>query len=738
MNDPLFNKMFFVIIRPLPTLFSGKDKTIRPGDCEILLETDASSGRIFQACRKSLPTVHCNFQSETAKKQAIAGYIHENIFKPGLSGGLKIKKIISVKLTKSINSSENANQPVFFYVVPICVKQDAAFSNMKFYLLLSVLNEMIAHEDLYNKETILVLQGLESWLKKQYMRPFGLFALFRAPALERIHENITNPAYASEPNRDWLLLENSLSPDQAMNRMEEANQVEVFISNPMFGTDLNPYSKVDFLIVNSFFGQETPDYAQLSIPNRDQWYKGYDTAEENPELSWVEEFPAHRAAADGDVSGLLHFIETEPGIVGMWDHDGWAPAHYACWYGRIDSLKILLSKGSCDPNLCNRNATSLLHLAAGCGHASIVKLLIEHPYLDRHALDKQGRSAIECCEQIRSKDWHKCMNLLKELAHKNYQKLVVHKMDQSESAVELCRGSNSKVSDVLTSLNFSFETRKYFALWITSKSLHLQLKLEHSPLVEIDKWPEILRQLGGIHPEVCHEELPSIVLKRDVRLLPNIEEEVTDLTSIQLLYEEARTQVLRGLYPCSDQVALAMAAIVMRILYGPFDSKKHKPAYFSDEILRQLLPACKLRIRSVNWASKVFVEFKEISESGPGEISQLQLLYLRYCWTQIPTYGSAFFTGYAYATKRDGVENYQRIVPLYIGINHRGLHFIKVETKVLLVSLSYHSLHWKVSDERRLFELRSDDGKVNMLVHTPQAPLVCSLMDKLSQASAPK
>ena len=49
------------------------------------------------------------------------------------------------------------------------------------------------------------------------------------------------------------------------------------------------------------------------------------------ELSWVEEFPAHRAAADGDIAGLNHFIETDPGIVGMWDHDGWAPAHYACW-----------------------------------------------------------------------------------------------------------------------------------------------------------------------------------------------------------------------------------------------------------------------------------------------------------------------------------------------------------------------------------------------------------------------
>lgn len=439
----------------------------------------------------------------------------------------------------------------------------------------------------------------------------------------------------------------------------------------------------------------------------------------------------HRAAADGDLSSLQQLLQTDSSRAETWDHAGWAPIHYACWYGRVDAILLLLDDWFCDPNLCNKNKTSLLHLAAGCGHSQIVKILCDHPFIDRHIRDKQNRTVTECCEQIRSKDWLKCMQHLRELAHKPYQKVVIHKMDSSEKLIELKHGSNSLVSDTMQNLQLSAEARQYFTLWITSSSLHLQLKSEHRLLTEIQKWPQVLIHLGGASQETCLKEKPRIVLKRDVHLLPNIEEKVTDISSIRLLYEEARAQVIRGLYPCSDEVAIAMGSIVMRILHGPFDQKKHKSLYFNEEVLLQIMQTSMLRKRLEGWLPKLLVQYKEISEQGPGEISQLQLLYLRYCWTQIPAYGSAFFTGYAYATRFVGNERIQRIVPLYIGINHRGIHFIKVEKKALLVSLSYHSLTWRNNDEEKLFQIQTGDQKINMVIHTPQSSLICSLMSKL-------
>ena len=239
--------------------------------------------------------------------------------------------------------------------------------------------------------------------------------------------------------------------------------------------------------------------------------------------------------------------------IDTWDHEGWAPVHYACWYGHVAAVKLLLEVGS-SPNLCNSNKTSLLHLAAGCGHHQVLKILSEHPLIDRHIIDGRDRSVLECCEQIRSKDWQKCTLVLKELNHRPYPKLVVHRMDGSEKVMEIRNGSNTRVSDVIRVLNLA-EARRYFSLWITSKSLHLQLKDDHSPLVECDNWMNALYQLSGLSWQQCVSEQPRLVLKRDVKLMPNVEENVVDIFAIRLLYEEAHAQVLRGLYTCTDQVS---------------------------------------------------------------------------------------------------------------------------------------------------------------------------------------
>lgn len=48
-------------------------------------------------------------------------------------------------------------------------------------------------------------------------------------------------------------------------------------------------------------------------------------------MSWVDEFPLHRAAADGDLQVIEEILKADPSRASVWDHDGWAPVHYACW-----------------------------------------------------------------------------------------------------------------------------------------------------------------------------------------------------------------------------------------------------------------------------------------------------------------------------------------------------------------------------------------------------------------------
>uniref|UniRef100_H2ZLC2 Uncharacterized protein n=1 Tax=Ciona savignyi TaxID=51511 RepID=H2ZLC2_CIOSA len=184
-----------------------------------------------------------------------------------------------------------------------------------------------------------------------------------------------------------------------MSKLKDTNKTDYVVLNPLYGIHGYLYNKVDMVVTNPYFGHGVPDYSKIKVPSPEQWFKGQNHKEEMRELSWVEEFPLHRAAADGDVTTLRDLLRGDGGNVGTWDHDGWPPVHYACWYGQGDAVKILLDEGGCDPNICNRNETSLIHLAAGCGCYNIIRMLIDHPFLDRHVFDKQGRSPIECCEQ---------------------------------------------------------------------------------------------------------------------------------------------------------------------------------------------------------------------------------------------------------------------------------------------------------------------------------------------------
>lgn len=50
----------------------------------------------------------------------------------------------------------------------------------------------------------------------------------------------------------------------------------------------------------------------------------------NRERPWVDDFPLHRSACEGD-SELLTRLLNEKFSVNQLDNDHWAPIHYACW-----------------------------------------------------------------------------------------------------------------------------------------------------------------------------------------------------------------------------------------------------------------------------------------------------------------------------------------------------------------------------------------------------------------------
>lgn len=704
-------------------------KQIKDKQFEILVSTAYSDSKNESQYESLLvlPSFK-NDSKENNIRNSVLNTIQELTAKTDKKSGLKAKRIIEGG-NKFVNVN-SLDSSIRLFVVPLLTNLEIeAPSKVKFLNLSAFSSHIDLNLDLYSKELCCAIKLLQNWIKKKCSKVLLLQAIFKPLPLDRIKCNITNSAYSSELNHDWVLLQNKLSAAGAMEKLKLTNRSNFVVYNPLFGNEVDKQSSANCIVRNKYFGGQIPDYSKIMLPLKENWLDGQHTVSGANKLSWEEEFPIHKAAAYGDVSLLESVVSLDLSCLDSFDKEGWAPIHYSCWYGHVDSVKLLLEIG-CDPNLCNKNKTSLLHLAAGCGHHKVLKILSEHPLIDKHIKDGRNRTPMECCEKVKSKDWQKCMVVLKDLNSRPLPQLVIHSMDGSEKTVEIKHGSNTKVNDILHMFNLS-DARQYFSLWITSKSLHLQLKEDHSPLVEIDNWTNTLFHLTGLQWSQCVIEQPRLVLKRDVKLLPNVEECVTDIFAIRLLYEEAHAQLLRGLYISTDQVVVAMAAISIRILYGPYSIKKPKIAFFEDEVLRQVLPTCKILNRSINWPQRLLTEYREISQQGPGEVSQLQLLYLRYCWTQIPTYGCAFFTGFAYATRQDGEEKIQKVIPLYIGVNYRGIHFVKVENKVLLVSVNYLKLKWHLKESEDIFQIKTMDEKINMIIHTSQAAFVCSLMTKL-------
>lgn len=67
----------------------------------------------------------------------------------------------------------------------------------------------------------------------------------------------------------------------------------------------------------------------------------------------------------------------------------------------------------------------------------------------------------------------------------------------------------------------------------------------------------------------------------------------------------------------------------------------------------------------------------------------LQRMFLQNCW-EIPTYGAAFFTGQIF-TKASPSNH--KVIPVYVGVNIKGLHLLNMETKVDFQLFFHKSCH---------------------------------------------
>ncbi|XP_024935971.1 FERM domain-containing protein 8 isoform X2 [Cephus cinctus] len=255
-----------------------------------------------------------------------------------------------------------------------------------------------------------------------------------------------------------------------------------------------------------------------------------------------------------------------------------------------------------------------------------------------------------------------------------------------------------------------------FALWLCSNQLEVQLKQTQRPLELAAKWSHLLHKYGT--QEGVEDEEPVLYFRRNVFLSRRDEEQIKEIKVLELLYAEARHNVLEGRYPCEGQARYAsLGALQARIELGPYNSQTHTLAYFRKHRARflphhytspSLLLGLGLGLGLVGGKgapeARLLEQYKRIPNHTGTNANPRKLIrkYLEFCWG-LPCYGAAFFQGQIERPVR-GLASWitHRDLPVLVAINTSGVYIVDDMQCSLLLGLKYSELSWemaKPSDE---------------------------------------
>ncbi|KAG5891496.1 hypothetical protein JTB14_009830 [Gonioctena quinquepunctata] len=240
-----------------------------------------------------------------------------------------------------------------------------------------------------------------------------------------------------------------------------------------------------------------------------------------------------------------------------------------------------------------------------------------------------------------------------------------------------------------------------FTLWMISPLLELQLKPSHKPYELRQSWRSLVENYSHASFNRQHRDEPKVMFQRNVFFPQHLEEKIKDQKIIELLYEEARHNILEGKYPCEVVHYIMLGGIQARIELGPYNPLVHSTHYFREEQSKYLpLHVRKsstwtwLPISSKNSAEvKLLEQFKRIPTTATNR--KLMKKYLEFCWS-LPFYGSAFFEGQVEQPVR-GLTSLiiHQDTPVLVAINFRGIYVIDDIQCVILLGLKYEEFSWE-------------------------------------------
>ncbi|XP_067003864.2 putative FERM domain-containing protein FRMD8P1 isoform X2 [Anabrus simplex] len=284
-------------------------------------------------------------------------------------------------------------------------------------------------------------------------------------------------------------------------------------------------------------------------------------------------------------------------------------------------------------------------------------------------------------------------------------KLCVYLMSRIVVHMDLEDGPNTTVQDLVQSLlqeeqlSLPRVAASIFTIWMCSGLLELQLKPYHKPYEVRQKWPMFLSKYSIASESRMERDEPVLSFQRNVFFSKRDEEKIKDQKLLDLLYDEARYNILEGRYPCELSHYIMLGGIQARIELGPYIPQVHTTQFFREQ-QDKFLPA---HVSRSNWSwlrisgknspeVRLLEQFKRIPTSTT--VRKLVRKYLEFCWS-LPYYGAAFFQGQVEQPVR-GLTSLitHQDMSVLIAINAQGVYVIDNVQCTLLLGLKYEELSW--------------------------------------------
>ncbi|XP_059164044.1 krev interaction trapped protein 1-like isoform X4 [Physella acuta] len=606
--------------------------------------------------------------------------------------GIKGERALLVQWNNSLHSAHRESLARFsLYFVPVSLNAevvkkvtDPAQTPPSFYPLEYVIHTVNHNSIHFPSPTRTFLLQLESWLEEKHQRQTAIEFMFQQRADYRIHFTVHNPVFihsrlsvdvdsGSNGKTGNVPQEIVKTANEALAKMLAIEKCNTVVINPLFGSALPYKTKPNTYVIN----QHWPNMPSVHVSNNSTGSR------------WQDRYPLHNYAAQGEKRTVELLLRQgySPSVL---DNVGCAPIHYAARYGHVNVVEALLFAG-CSPNLVDVEKNTALHTAAKRGHVQLAKCLLQCPDIDLSIKDKDGNRAVDICATVLDKTvkHEEVEKLIKEAAKRPSFTVAVFLMDKSSKNLKLISGFKTTVQQLNEQLMKEFNLPQnysdIFTLWIGSKSLELQLKLESEVVKELQQWYTRCVNMLTSRRNPSDEE-PILTWRRNVKVSVEKEKQLQHPKALDLLFYEARHNYRSGLYPCGDKDTISFATIIFSLQHWGATNIKSILSNLNHPQLVELMPAVPIKPKDTrHWVNKISIEYGAIKDLSK---QQLKSQFLSAC-QRLTVYGSAFFTGtISSQSKRSSSSN----THCYVGVNDIGIHIISVQTKQMIQSLKYKLL----------------------------------------------